>query len=209
MLNQKDFDLWAEGYDRSVGLGEESDSYPFAGYKKVLNRIFREVMAKKEPGVLDIGFGTGTLTSGLYEQGCSITGVDFSQRMIELAKEKMPQAELLQGDFSKGLPEKLLEKKYDFIIATYSLHHLTDEGKANLIGRLLSLLKEDGKILIGDVAFQNRRELENCREKCGGDWDSEEFYFVFEELKNCLNASVMFEKISFCAGVFVIERDGV
>lgn len=40
--------------------------------------------------MLDIGFGTGTLTFRLYEQGCRITGVHFSRRMIELAGEKMP-----------------------------------------------------------------------------------------------------------------------
>lgn len=209
MLNQKGFDLWADGYDRSVGMSEESNSYPFAGYKKVLNRIYGEVLTKKEPEVLDIGFGTGTLTSRLYEQGCHITGVDFSQRMIELAQEKMPDAELLQGDFTKGLPEKLVQKKYDFIIATYSMHHLTDEQKAELIGALLPTLEEGGKILIGDVAFQTRRELEKCREECGSSWDSDEIYFVFEELKKRLCASVTFERMSFCAGVFVIERNGL
>lgn len=47
---------------------------------------------------LDIGFGTGTLTTKLYEQGCSIYGQDFSSRMIELSSEKMPNAHLYQGD---------------------------------------------------------------------------------------------------------------
>ena len=32
MLNEQGFDLWADGYDRSVGLSEEDGSYPFAGY---------------------------------------------------------------------------------------------------------------------------------------------------------------------------------
>ena len=36
MLNHKEFDLWADGYDKSVGLSEENEAYPFAGYKKVL-----------------------------------------------------------------------------------------------------------------------------------------------------------------------------
>ncbi|MFR1307969.1 MAG: class I SAM-dependent methyltransferase [Gallintestinimicrobium sp.] len=53
--------------------------------------------------VLDIGFGTGTLTTKLYERGCSIYGQDFSSRMIALASEKMPNAHLYQGTFQKGL----------------------------------------------------------------------------------------------------------
>ena len=60
--------------------------------------------------------------------------------MIELAQKKMPNAHLYQGDFSKGLVESLLQHTYDFIIATYSLHHLTDDEKIQFI----QLLKEGG-----------------------------------------------------------------
>ena len=30
MLDQKGFDLWAEGYDKFVGISEEKNTYPFA-----------------------------------------------------------------------------------------------------------------------------------------------------------------------------------
>lgn len=82
MLNDKGFDLWADGYDKSVGISDEGNTYPFAGYKKVLGYIFQAVMEKQSPTVLDIGFGTGTLTTKLYENGCCVYGQDFSERMI-------------------------------------------------------------------------------------------------------------------------------
>ena len=44
MLNNSGFDLWADGYDKSVGVYDEGNIYPFAGYKKVMNRIFGEIM---------------------------------------------------------------------------------------------------------------------------------------------------------------------
>ena len=44
MLNNSGFDLWADGYDKSVGVSDEGNVYPFAGYKKVMNRIFGEIM---------------------------------------------------------------------------------------------------------------------------------------------------------------------
>ena len=47
MLNNKGFDLWADGYDKSVGLSDEANTYPFAGYKKVLAAIFQTVMHTK------------------------------------------------------------------------------------------------------------------------------------------------------------------
>ena len=85
MLDKQGFDLWADGYDEAVGLSDEDNTYPFAGYKEVLGKIFRTIMEKPGASVLDIGFGTGTLTTKLYENGCDVWGQDFSERMIELA----------------------------------------------------------------------------------------------------------------------------
>lgn len=205
MLGDKGFDLWADGYDKTVGLSDEENSYPFAGYKEILARIYRIILAKGEAAVLDIGFGTGTLTQKLYEQGCEVWGQDFSSRMMELASAKMPNAHLFQGDFSKGLVEPLLRNSYDFIIATFSLHHLTDENKIRLIQSMRNLLKKDGMILIGDVAFTNRAELERCRKEVGEEWDDEEIYFVFDELKKTF-PDLIFDQVSFCAGILSLAN---
>lgn len=205
MLNDKGFDLWADGYDKTVGLSDEENSYPFAGYKEILSKIYQIVLAKGKAKILDIGFGTGTLTTKLYEQGCEVWGQDFSGRMIELAGAKMPGAHLFQGDFSQGLAEPLLQNSYDFIIATYSLHHLTDDGKIKLIRSMTELLREDGVILIGDVAFANREELERCSREAGEEWDDEEIYFVHDELQKTF-PDMKFEQVSYCAGLLSLSR---
>ena len=123
MLKSKGFDLWAEDYDKEVGISDEEGSYPFAGYKEVLNTIYQRILSSDSKTVLDIGFGTGVLAYRLYENGCCIYGQDFSRKMIETAQKKMPDAILLEGDFTQGLVEPLTRKKYDAIVATYSLHH--------------------------------------------------------------------------------------
>ena len=82
MLNNKEFDLWADGYDKAVGISDEENTHPFAGYKKTLGFIFQTIMEVPNTVVLDIGFGTGTLTTKLYERGCTVYGQDFSSRMI-------------------------------------------------------------------------------------------------------------------------------
>ena len=156
MLNSHGFDLWADGYDKSVGLSEEENAYPFAGYRDVLARVF--ALAQPGPGrrVLDIGFGTGTLTAALYARGCEVWGVDFSPRMLALAQEKMPGAHLFCADFAAALPGAVRAQRFDAITSTYALHHLTDEDKAAFLSSLLPLLAEGGQILIGDVAFATR-----------------------------------------------------
>ena len=133
MLDKNGFDLWADGYDKTVGISDEENTYPFAGYKIVLNSIFQTIMKRPNPTVLDIGFGTGTLTAILYEYGCTVYGQDFSSGMIELASRKMSGAHLYQGDFARGLVEPLREQSYDFIVATYSLHHLNDKQKVSFL----------------------------------------------------------------------------
>ena len=205
MLDNKGFNLWADDYDKSVGLSDENGTYPFAGYKTILNEIYNRVLSVSSKNVLDIGFGTGTLTSKLYEHGCMIYGQDFSDRMIELAKEKMPNAKLYQGDFSNGLVEPLLLQKYDAIIATYSLHHLTDLQKVAFLKNLLVLLNEGGCIYIGDVAFESREALQKCMDAAGDEWDDDEIYFVYDELR--LHFPTMkFEQMSNCAGLISLQR---
>ncbi|MDO4191975.1 MAG: class I SAM-dependent methyltransferase [Erysipelotrichaceae bacterium] len=205
MLDQKGFDLWADGYDKAVGISDEENTYPFAGYKEVLGTIFRIIMQKQNASVLDLGFGTGTLTAKLYEHGCTVYGQDFSSRMIRLASEKMPHAQLYEGDLTQGLAEPLTHRNYDFIVATYSLHHLTDEQKTAFLHELTSYLNENGMILIGDVAFETREELEQCRIRAGNEWDEEEIYFVAEELKRSF-PKLEFTPVSFCAGILTLAK---
>ena len=205
MLNNTGFDLWADGYDRSVGLSDENGRYPFAGYRTMMNALFQRVLAQSGRDVLDIGFGTGVLTARLYEQGCQIYGQDFSARMIELAQAKMPDAQLYQGDFSQGLVPELCARQYDAILATYSLHHLTDAQKIGFLRTLLPLLKQDGCIFIGDVAFRTREALEACRKSAGDAWDEDEIYFVYDELRPHFPV-LTFESFSHCTALLTLRR---
>lgn len=128
---------------------------------------------------------------------------------MAFAKSKMPMANLIEWDISNGLPDFVQEKTYDSIISTYALHHLTDEEKVVFIQKLLPLISENGKIFIGDIAFQTRGKLEICRTNSIDYWDEDEFYFVSDEisssLKNICNCE--FHPMSHCGGVFIITKE--
>ncbi|WP_249745237.1 class I SAM-dependent methyltransferase [Mesobacillus boroniphilus] len=173
-----------------------------------MNSIFNEVMQRENSRVLDIGFGTGVLSARLYENGHNIDGIDFSQRMIQLAQHKMPNANLIEWDIANGMPKELKMKKYDYIVSTYTLHHLNDEDKVFFIKGLLPLLTEGGKILIGDIAFQTRQELETCKNESKEFWDDDEFYFVFDEIRSVLEGycKLEFLPISHCGGVIEMTK---
>lgn len=204
MLNDRGFDLWADGYDKSVSLSDESDTYPFAGYKNVLNRIYGRIRAGGGRRVLDVGVGTAVLAGRLYADGYDVTGIDFSARMLQIAREKMPTAHLIRYDFALGLPNELDESQFDAIICTYAIHHLTDAQKIIFIRRLMDRLAPGGRLFIGDIAFETRAELEECRADCGDEWDDDEFYIVADELRENIPAAE-FEKISYCAGILQVK----
>ena len=207
MLDNKGFDLWADGYDKSVQLSEEDNEYPFAGYKDVLDTIYNIIHRKEKAKVLDIGFGTGVLTKKLYDDGYEIYGIDFSKKMLEIGKEKMPSAKLFQYDFSQGFPEELENIQFDYIISTYAMHHLEDKDKVKFINKLKKQLSNDGEIIIGDIAFQTRGLLEECKARYGDYWDDEEIYIVFDELKKFFpKENIRFKAISHCGGIIQLKK---
>ena len=206
MLDNKGFDLWADGYDKSVQISDESDEYPFEGYKDVLNTVYKTVREKMGT-VLDIGFGTGVLTQKLYDDGYKITGIDFSEHMIEIAQEKMPEADLIQYDFTDGLPKILEDISFDWIISTYAIHHLTDEQKKLFIHELMEHITAGGSIIFGDVAFQTKEDLGQAKKRAQEQWDEEEVYLVADEVKKMFPEwEVNFKKISYCSGVMTIKE---
>lgn len=208
MLNKQGFNLWADHYDKTVQLSEESNVYPFAGYKEVLNSVFNEVMQKKHAKVLDIGFGTGILTNKIYENGHQVDGIDFSSKMISITQSKMPQANLIKWNISNGLPKEIKSNQYDFIISTYAMHHLTDDAKIAFISDLLSHLEHDGKIIIGDIAFKTRAKHDQCRHNNMDHWDSDEYYFVYDEIFDSLHhiCNSNYQQISHCGGIVMISK---
>lgn len=208
MLDHSGFDLWADGYDQSVELSEKSNLYPFAAYKDVLNEVYRIVRQTSSHGrILELGFGTGILTKKLYDDGYLITGVDFSNKMIELTKKKTLHANLIQSDFSDGLPKELAGMRFDFIISTYAIHHLNDRQKISLIAQMKNALNSDGCIVFGDVMTNTAEEMAHAQARDHGLWDEEEYYLIADDVRAWFpECKLSFSAKSYCSGVLTITR---
>lgn len=131
------------------------------------------------PKILDLGAGTGILTELLYKQhpNADITLVDLSTEMLNIAKKKFAdknfkyiEADYLTYDF---------EEKYDIIVSSLSIHHLTDEEKKLLYNRIYDFLKSGGLFI-------------NADEVCGATEYTEKIYK--EEDSNHLNKQDMPKK---------------
>ncbi len=201
------FNNWADDYDKSV-KGEET--FPFAGYQKIQAMVKKMVVAGKGTKILELGVGTGLGALEFYEQGAEITGVDFSDKMLEKAREKMPGARLINHDFSKSFPPaEPIDEKFDYIIISYALHHLPDWKKVEFLGELKKFLNPRGRIIVADVAFVDRKTMQKARKKAGNRWDESEHYPVIEDIAFSLEQkdfSLTFIQISFCAGILQLRQ---
>ncbi len=206
MLDNKGFDKWAGEYD--VSIKRHSEGYPFEGYYNILSYVHSLIKESKGKKILDVGVGTGLLTYELYKKGGQIYGIDFSEKMLELAKQKMPKGKFYCYDFKYGLPKDLDGVKFDYIVSSYAMHHLDNEEKVNFISKLKGILKENGKIIIADISFKNHEDMLYCKSISGNKWDNDEVYFVADKMVKRLTESeliVRYTQISPCAGVLEIK----
>lgn len=206
MLDSKGFDIWANSYDEKVST---TMGYPFDGYYDILTYIYNKVREGNAKIILDIGFGTGTITQKFYDDGLMIYGIDFSQRMVEIAQSKMKNAVLVNADVKKDLPNVIRNTHFDYIVSTYVFHHFNTEEKIHIISNLKRLLKPNGKIFIGDVSFKNKVDFYKYRTNHIDIWDDDEVYIVYEELVTLFKKIGLrpdYIQISPCAGVLLLHQ---
>lgn len=75
--------------------------------------------------ILDAGCGSGPLMAELLKRGATVTGIDASPAMIELARDRLGHTSSLHvGDIGKPLP--FPDDSFDDVIASLVLHYLED-----------------------------------------------------------------------------------
>lgn len=199
------FDDWAPYYDSFVESG--TNSFPFAGYKEVLERIFELTDPKPGMRILDAGVGTGLLSQKFIESDCELWGIDYSPKMLEEARKKLPEAHLVLGDIRSNWPSDL-PTDFDRIVSAYVLHHFDLTTKMNVIRRMVNeLLRDEGRLVIGDVSFPSFAERAQKRRELVHIWDDDEYYWAADEIKTMMFGEgfyIVYEQISFCAGVYLI-----
>ncbi len=94
--------------------------------------------------ILDLGCGTGRVTSYYFDKGFDVTGVDLSPKMLEIAKNKYPKIDFRLGDIRKIN----FNDTFDGISLAYSLFHLEKKDVSKIIEKITSLLKTSGIIFL-------------------------------------------------------------
>jgi SAM-dependent methyltransferase len=95
---------------------------------------------------LDIGCGTGDNVLWAASKGFSVTGIDLSEKAIEMAKEKATESNIEASFFARDiLKDKIPGAPYGFIFDRGCFHTFDNDEKRREYARIAaSLLDEDG-----------------------------------------------------------------
>lgn len=103
----------------------------------------------KDKQILDLGCGGGLLSESLARIGGNVTGVDFIDENIKIAKTHAKENNLNIKYYKQDLQKLKLNTKYDIIILFEIIEHL--DNWSNLIKKIKKLLKKNGTIFISTI----------------------------------------------------------
>ena len=127
--------------DWNVQVGDEGDRNRILNSDPVLWDFAGDVAGLK---VLDAGCGTGYLSRQLHERGAIAIGIDFSEKMIEIARANAPLIDF-RVDFCSSL-ETVEDCSVNLVIANYVLMDTPDlDGTMRAFRRVL---KSDGTAIV-------------------------------------------------------------
>ncbi len=146
------FSQWAPIYDETVREPQGIFAEVFAGYENILKQVIAKIKDAGE-AVVDVGAGTGNLALGCHLEGLSVVCVDPNAEMRAIAKQKLPSIiPVLDGSF---LNIPLPCGSVDAATGCWSFHHLTDSEKPAAARELTRVVKDSGKIVMVDTAYEN------------------------------------------------------
>ena len=101
--------------------------------------------AAPEPGerVLDLGCGTGNAAALAVETGAQVIGIDPAQRLVGVARERVPDADFVIGG-AEDLPFD--DASFDCVVSIFAVIFATDVERA--MAELVRVMKPDARAFI-------------------------------------------------------------
>lgn len=129
--------------DQKVDLASRKEST----IKETVNWILEQVEGSQLQ-ILDLGCGPGLYAEKLAEKGHQVTGIDFSAKSIEYAKESAQKNNLDIGYWKQDYLTLDGREKYDLVIMIFTdFGVLTPAQRTDLIARIYKILKPKGTFI--------------------------------------------------------------
>lgn len=147
---------FASKYDKAESIGELI----------ILKKLRRRIISGLKGKILELGIGTGRNLS-FYSSDCEITGIDFSNEMLKIAKRRAKllgkRAKFVMGDVHK-LP--FGKGKFDYAVDTLGM--CTYSNPIAVLKEMKRVCKKNGKIILiehGKSSFWFVRKIQKLLRK--------------------------------------------
>ena len=119
--------------------------------KNIIN--CHKIKDKKKPfsnlDILDLGCGGGLVCEPLSRLQAKVTGIDFVNKNIKIAKQHAKKSNLKINYIKQDLSSLYLDQKYDLILLLEVIEHI-DNWK-NIVSYCLKHLKPGGRIIFSTI----------------------------------------------------------
>lgn len=137
------------------------------GWEPAVRALEQTVAALTPASTLDVACGTGFLTRHLRGE---VTGLDQSERMLEIADARMPQARFVQGDGTR-LPFE--DASFHRVFTGHFYGHLEDDAREAFRAEVRRVARE---LVVVDSAVRPDHEREEWQERILNDGSRYEVY---------------------------------
>jgi len=134
----------------------------------------------KNAKILDAGCGSGRDCDYFVKHGFEVVGIDLSDKLLEIAKHRLPQVTFLKQDLRRlDFPDE----SFDGIWACATLHHLARSDMLTVLKKIFTLLKPNGILF---VLVKEGVGEEDVKESLSSGLPRYYVYYSFDELKKLL-----------------------
>lgn len=113
-----------------------------------LDRRWRKRALRGVQGnVLDVACGTGDMAVSLVERGCTVTGIDLSEEMLAIARQKAPMVTFMIAD-AEHLP--FPDASFDAVTCAFGVRNFVHLEQG--LNEMLRVLKPGGQLVILELA---------------------------------------------------------
>lgn len=148
------FDSLAVKYDSNYHYNEPFTKYKIYKKSKVVEKRIKQLLGVSNLKILEIGCGTGEYTKHISKlfPSSTITAIDISPQIIEVAKKKCGNLKNVKFLVESAYKTNFSDNKFDVVLGFYILHHLKIESVRSEIQRVL---KKDGLMIFVEPNILN------------------------------------------------------
>jgi len=142
-------------FDRIARVYDRMNSVMTAGMHHRWRRRAVD-LARVGPGsrALDVATGTGDLAIELSARGAHVVALDFSERMLELARAKAPSIEFVQGN---ALELAYPDASFDAVTVGFGARNFSDLERG--LSELARVTRPGGRVVILEITTPQRPPL--------------------------------------------------